>query len=290
MGAPAAARESLCMRKDALKQGVPLPAIEEPAADPSTLPIATDAEQAARAQTLRDIGLQEARESAITGNAKETGTDYQTGKLDGTAGDRMTGVIDKERAALQDYAGQLADSTGGTRGMDQGALYNRGAVIAKPVEQLGDYFDGKTKELYAEADRRAAGQPVDLTNTGAFLNNERAQFLGTVEGKQLREGVQARMRDLGLIDGDGNVQGATVQQAERLKQYLNDQWSPRTSRLIGQMKGTIDDDVTRDAGQDIYAKARQLRVLRSTLLDDPTGIAKLAPPDDRLGINRAVPL
>jgi hypothetical protein len=275
---------------DALQNGTPLPHIEAPAADPSTLPIATDAEQAARAQTLRDIGLKEARESAITGNAKETGTDYQTGKLDGTAGDRMTGVINGERAALQNYSGQLADATGGSRGMDQADLYNRGAVIAKPVEQLSDYFDGKTKELYAEADARAAGQPIALDGVGNFLKTERASFLGTVEGKQLREGVQARMRDLGLMDEDGNTQAATVQQAERLKQYLGDQWSPRTSRLIGQMKGAIDSDVTKAAGQDTYAKARQLRALRDTLLDGPTGIAKLAAPDDRLGINRAVPL
>jgi hypothetical protein len=275
---------------DALKQGTPLPAIEAPAADPSAVPIASEAEQAARAQTLRDIGLQEARESAITGNHKETGTDFQTGKLDGAAGNRMTGVINKERAALQGYAGQLADATGGTRGMDQTDLYNRGSVITKPVEQLADHFDAATKELYAEADRRAAGQPVGLAGTDAFLKNERASFLGTVEGKQLREGVQARMRDLGLMDGDGNVQQATVQQAERMKQYLNDQWSPRTSRLIGQLKSAIDDDVMQAAGQDLYAKARQNRALRSTLLDDPTGIAKLASPDDRLGINRAVPL
>jgi hypothetical protein len=275
---------------DALKQGTPLAAIEAPAADPSTLPIATEAEQAARTQTLRDIGLQEARDSAITGNTKETGTDFQTGKLDGAAGDLMTGVINNERAAVQNYAGQLADATGGTRGMDQGDLYNRGAVISKPIEQLADHFDAKTKELYSEADARAGGQPVGLAGTDAFLKNERAQFLGTVEGKQLREGIQARMRDLGLMDGDGNAQQATVQQAERLKQYLNDQWSPRTSRLIGQLKGSIDDDVMQSAGQDLYAKARQNRALQGKLLDDPTGIAKLAAPDDRLGINRSVPL
>jgi len=113
---------------------------------------------------LRDIDLQEARESAITGNTKETGTDFQTGKLDGTAGDRMTGVIDKERGALQGYAGQLAGSTGGTRGMDQGDLYNRGNVIAKPVEQLSDYFDGKIKESYAATDAKTKGMPLDLSD------------------------------------------------------------------------------------------------------------------------------
>jgi hypothetical protein len=258
------------------------------AAEPA--PIVSTPEQAAREQTLRDIGLTEVRDSAITGDTKATGTDFQTAKLDNEPGNRMSGVIDNERQALQNYAGQIADASGGSRGLDSPALYQRGEAIAKPVEELSDYFDGKVKEAYAAADAKAQGLPVDLPSTGNFLTNERSQFLGTVEGKQLREGVLARMRDLGMMDEDGNVQQATVQQAERLKQFLGDQWSPRTSRLIGQLKGAIDDDVTKAAGSDIYQSARQTRALRSTLLDDPTGIAKLAAPDDRLGINRSVPL
>jgi hypothetical protein len=275
---------------DALKQGAPLPAIEAPAADPSTLPIATNAEQATRAQILRDIGLQEARESAITGNHKETGTDFQTGKLDGTAGDRMTGVIDKERGALQGYAGQLADSTGGTRGMDQSDLYNRGAVIAKPIEQLSDHFDAKIKDAYSAAAQTAGTDPIDTPATGGFMKNERAQFLATVEGKQLREGVMARMRDLGMMDEDGNVQPASIQQVERLRQFVGDAYTPRTGKLIAKLKDAMDEDVTKAAGTNVYENARATRALRSTLLDDPNGIAKLAAPDDRLGINRSVPL
>jgi hypothetical protein len=256
---------------------------------PATAITSSD-EQAARQQTLQDIGLKEARESAVTGDTKATGTDFQTSKLDNAAGDRMSKVIDAERSALQGYAGQIADASGGSRGLDSPSLYQRGEAISKPVEELSDYFDAKTREAYRAADQAAGGVPIDMPATGDFLKNQRSQFLGTVEGKQLREGVQARMRDLGLMDEDGNVQQATVQQAERLKQYLGDQWSPRTSRLIGQLKGAIDDDVTKAAGSDIYANARQTRALRATLLDDPTGIAKLAAPDDRLGINRTVPL
>jgi hypothetical protein len=253
-------------------------------------PVASVGEQAAREQTLRDIGLTEVRDSAVTGDTKATGTDFQTAKLDNAPGDRMSGVIDNERQALQNYAGQLTDATGGSRGLDSPALYQRGEAMAKPVEQLGDYFDGEIKKAYAAADAKTQGMPVDLSTTGNFLNSNRADFLGTVEGKQLREGVLARMRDLGMMDEDGNVQPSTVQQAERLRQYLGDQYTPRTGRLLGKMKDAIDDDVTKAAGSDIYANARKTRELRSTLLDDPTGIAKLAPPDDRLGINRAVPL
>lgn len=275
---------------DQLRQGVPLPEITAPTPEGTESPALPDPEHNQRANTLRAIGLKEARESAITGDTKATGTDFQTGKVDGDIGDRMSGVIEKERAAQRNYAAQLADATGGTRGIDQSDLYNRGATIAKPIEQLSDHFDAKIKDAYAAADKKAGGTPVEMPATSDFLQNQRSQFLGTTEGKQLREGVQSRMRDLGLMDQDGAVQPATVRQAQQLKQYLNDQWSPRTSRLIGQLKGVIDDDVTKAAGSDIYANATATRALRSTLLDDPTGIAKLAAPDDRLGINRSVPL
>jgi hypothetical protein len=250
----------------------------------------TPTDEPAREQTLRDVGLTQARDSAVTGDTKEAGTDFQTSRLKNSAGDLMSGTIAGERAALQYYARDMTENTGGSVGTDGNALYQRGDVIARPVEQLSDYFDDKVRNAYKVADQKAGGLPLDMPDTGAFLNNERAQFLGTVEGKQLREGVLARMRDLGLIDQDGNVQQATVAQSERLKQYLNNAWSPRTGGLIRQMKDAIDGDVTRAAGSDIYKDARDARSLRATLLDDPTGIAKLAPPEDRTGINRAVPL
>jgi hypothetical protein len=273
--------------------GIPVPEVAKPQTAESAEPqpvVAAPAEQSVREQTLRDIGLTEARDSAVTGDTKATGTDFQTAKLDNAAGDRMSGVIDNERQALQNYAGQLTDATGGSRGVDNASLYQRGEAMAKPVEQLGDYFDQKIKDAYGAATQEAGTDPIDTPKTGDFIKNERAQFLATVEGKQLREGVLARMRDLGMMDEEGNVQPASIPQIERLRQFVGDAYTPRTGRLIGQLKDALDDDVTKAAGTNVYAAARDTRSLRSKLLDDPTGIAKLAPPDDRLGINRAVPL
>jgi hypothetical protein len=250
-------------------------------------PAAPMPEQDVRAQTLRNIGLQEARESAITGDTREAGTDFQTSKVDSTHGKRMGDVIDNERTALQNYAGQLRENSAGAAGIDD--EYTRGATIAKPVEQLRDYFDDQTKQHYTAADAKAQGTPIEFPETQQVLG-AKSEFLGTVEGKQLREGVQSRLRDLGMMDEDGNLQHGTAKQAEAFKQYLNDQWSPRTGRLITKLKNAVDADVTKNGGADVYDKARQTRAQRSVLLDDPTGISKLAPPTDRLGINRAVPL
>jgi hypothetical protein len=244
-------------------------------------------EQAARAQTLRNIGLQEARESAVTGASREAGTDYQTSRVDSATGQRMGDVIDGERSALQSYAGRLRENAGGTAGVDDD--YTRGATIAKPVEQLRDYFEDQTKAQYAVADKKADGAYIKLPETAKALDT-RSEFLGTADGKQLLDGIRVRMREMGMADEYHNMQPSTVKQAEALKQYLNDQWSPRTGRLINRVKNAIDEDVAAYAGTDIYAQARKTRAQRSTLLDDPTGIARLAPPTDRLGLNRSVPL
>jgi len=275
---------------DQLRQGVPLPEITAPTPEGTESPALPDMEHNQRANTLRAIGLKEARESAITGDTKAAGTDFQTSKVDGDIGDRMAEVIDKERAAQQSFAGRLADAAGGTRGMDQADLYNRGSVIAKPIEQLADHFDAKIKDAYAAASTAAGTAPIETPATGGFMKNERAQFLSTVEGKQLREGVMARMRDLGMMDEDGNGQPASIQQIERLRQFVGDAYTPRTGKLISNLKSALDEDVTKAAGKNVYANARAARTLRATLLDDPTGIAKLAAPEDRLGINRSVPL
>jgi hypothetical protein len=248
-----------------------------------------DLEQAQRASTLRQIGLNEARSSAITGDSSATGADFQASKLDNAAGKRMASVIDNENNALRNYSEQRVAESAGSQGDDQAARYNRGAAIVAPVEQLSDYFDRGVRQLYKAADDKAGQTPFAASSLNQAVAN-RSAFLGTVEGKQLLEGVQARMQDLGLRSTDGMAQPATVQQAERLRQYLGDQWTPRTSRLIGTLKDSLDDDVAKAAGGDVYQQARSLRATRAATLDDPTGIAKLAEPDDRTGINRAVAL
>ncbi len=275
---------------DQAARGTPLPEVMPPADEGTTTPALPVNAQGARAQTLADIGLKEARRSAITGDSHETGTDFQTSKLDNAAGERIQGVIDNERAALQSTAKDLVADSAGSVGTDQAALHARGETIAQPVKQLEDYYDGRTKELYTEADKRAAGIPAPMPTVNDFLTNNKADFLGTIEGKQLLEGVQARAKDLGMLNGADAVQPATVQQAERLRQSLGDQWTPRTGKLIGKLKDAIDEDVSAAAGEDIYNKSRAIRSQRATILDDPTGIAKLGSPEDRLGINRQVPL
>lgn len=244
--------------------------------------------QVRRAQILREIGVEEPRTSAVTGDVKAAATDFQSSKLDTAGGDHMKSVFDAERQAIESYSGRLVAQTGGTPGLGQSEVLMRGQNIISPLDDLKAFFDDGIKALYREADAAAEGVPMRLIDTKKLMSNERSAFSGSVEGEALYRGTVARMQELGIIDDKGRLGGVTVQQAEQLKQYLNDQWAPRNSRLIRKLKDSIDDDVMRSAGTDIYQRARALRSARAKVLDDPKGIAKIMDAEGPEGINRAV--
>ena len=253
---------------------------------PPTGPLPAAA-QTSRAATLRAIGLDEARESAITGDRKAAATDYQQSKIDGDGGKTLSDAFQKERDALQGYSDRLVADTGGSTGLDETSLHNRGSTILQPLESLSDHIDAETRALYQRADAQAQGMPLELTNTARVLA-DRPAFIGTSDGQQLLRGVNAYLRQAGIADDAGTIGTASVQQAERLKQYLNDQWTPRTARLIRSIKDSIDDDVTTSAGGDVYAQARAMRTLRANLLDNPQGVSSLLESSGPNGINRPV--
>lgn len=252
-----------------------------------------EAQQNQRRTTLAELGpfgLETRRQSAITGDTKEAGTDFQTAKLDNSAGKHLAGVISNERSALQGYADDLVDRSGGTRGMDQVDRQNRGRTMATPIESYEAHLEDMTRQHYAVATERAQGKPFQLDGVAHTLANEKAQFLGTTEGKQLLEGITVRAKELGLLGDNETFHPATVEQAESLRQYLNDSYTPRTGKLLARLKSSLDLDVAKAAGEDVYKDARAVRNLRAKVIEEPEGVQGLRKADDRLGINRPVAL
>jgi hypothetical protein len=88
---------------------------------------------------------------------------------------------------------------------------------------------------------------------------------------------------------DGSIAGSAMQ-AETIRKYLNEQWSPQNSKFVGKLKDALDEDVTKAAGEEIYSQARAVRSLRARTLDDPNGIAKIMDSAGPEGINRSVPV
>jgi predicted GNAT family acetyltransferase len=255
-----------------------------------TEPRSPEEQAAARATLSKVAGLKEVRKSAITGDYRETGTDFQTSKLKDTPhGDRLAAVIQNEQAALRDHAQMLVDHSGGVDGTDAIDRENSGRILATPVENYERHLDAGRRALYAVATDQAKGQPFALDEAGSFLSKNKAAFLGTPEGKQLLEGLNARAEELGVKHGRNDTfNPATVEQAEQLRQYANENWTPKTAKIIAQFKDAIDRDVTKQAGTDLFEQARAAQAHKSKILDEPEGIQMLRGADDRLGINREV--
>lgn len=248
------------------------------------------AEQIKRAEVLRRVGVERVRKSAVEGDRQAAADDFQNSRLNNSGGQHIKATLEHEREALAGHAENIIQDTGGTLGMDESARMSRGSAIIAPLDSFKKWFDTNIKGLYKAADEKAGGVAVDLPEVHNFVKDHRANFLGTTEGKALLEGVTERMKSLGMVDAEGNSVPVTVAQAEKLNQYLGEVWTPRTGRLIGQMKDNILEGVTRNAGEDIYKQARALRAMRAATLDDPQGISKIMDASGPEGINRSVPV
>lgn len=242
------------------------------------------AEQLRRAAVMREIGLEQPRQSAITGNPKAAADDAQAAKYAGKAGDRMTQGELEERGAITNYAERIVNETGGSTAGGQEANYGRGHAIAKPLDALRDYFDERTSTLYKEADMKAQGVPTELDKFRTVLGNDAE--ISSANHESLRKAIQAQAKNLNIIGDDGRI-FSNGHQAEAMRKYLGDKWTPETGKFVGKLKDALDEDILSSAGESVYGPARALWREKKETLDNPNGIAKIM--DSSGPINRSVP-
>lgn len=259
-----------------------------------------NAVQTARAQVLQRIGLDKARNSAIEGDAKSAATDFQLTKFDEPAGVEAKAQFDAEKAALQQHAEGIVNDTGGTLGTDEDSLSQRGQTIAKPFDQLRQWFDTQKQALYGAADKRAQGAPVgdvsqvdDLLKNPDFTETLLAKDQGGLLGSVQRQWDRFKALNPGGIEKQGDVmvgdQGMTVANAENFRKWLNQVWTPQNSQTLGQVKGALDNSVLKGAGEDIYGPARSLAQMEYQTLDNPNGVSRLMDVDPKSPLNRTTP-
>lgn len=240
-----------------------------------------------RAQILRRVGLENARESAIKGDAKNAATDFQMSRFDEPAGVQAKAQFESERNTLQNHAEGIVNRTGGTLGMDEDSLHVRGQTIAKPFDDLNQWFDNQTSRLYAAADERAKGAPVtNLESVDALLKSSkfRNSLLAKDQGSLLNA-VEGQLEEF----RKGNPGGFTVAGAEEMRQWLNQVWSHENRWAVGQVKDALDNDVLKGAGEDIYGPARAIVQQRKATLENPKGISRLMDADPQSPLNRVTP-
>jgi hypothetical protein len=246
-----------------------------------------DAAQQARAAVLQRVGLDKARTSAITGNAKDAATDFQLTKFDEPAGVEAKAQFDTERAVLQQHAEGIVKDTGGTLGTDEDTLNARGQTIAAPFDQLRQWFDSQKQKLYGAADTRAGGVPIgDMTSTESLLKDP--DFTETLLAKNQGSLLDSVNRQYSRFKAL-NPGGMTVENAENFRKWINKVWTPDNSATLGKIKGAVDDDVMRGAGEDIYGPARQLAQTEYQTLDNPNGISRIMDTDPKSPLNRTTP-
>lgn len=246
-------------------------------------------EQDARKQVLSRIGLENARQSSITGDGFAAANEFQTSKVDAPVGQLYRDTLANERAALENHGQRIIQRTGGTVGLDETALYDRGTKITRPFDDFKAVLQNQMNQAYEQARQVAGTQPaVNPSNIQRFLNTD-SNFTVNDSFMSLRRGIQAHLRENDLLGSDNRVKPMTVEQAENLRKYINSNWNNERSRIIGQLKDQIDNDVTKVAGQDVYKAARDIRAKIGRLLDDPKGVAKIMDYDPQSPMNRAVP-
>jgi hypothetical protein len=248
-------------------------------------------EQYARAQTLnRVLGADhQADLAAIEGKGKERATNYATSNTDTATGNYLKERFADEQRRLADYAERQVKNTGGTVGLDESTVYKRGNTILKPLQDLETYFDNATRKIYADRDAIAQTVPVEVNNILRVLNDE-SLTLANTETIGLTNIAKARMKQLGMIDKDGNPLPTNAKTAENFRKFLNENWDRKNSVLHKQLKAAVDEDVLSnlDTNSPLYKDARALVELRKNTLDNPNGISKILDAEGPKGINRKV--
>jgi hypothetical protein len=237
-----------------------------------------------RAQILQRVGLENARDSALKGDAKTAATDFQVSKFDEPTGVAAKAQFDAERAALAKHSEGIVQKTGGTLGTDEDTVNARGQTIAQPFDALSKWFDTQRKGLYAEADKKAGGAPVTkLEGVDALLQDPK--FRNTLLAKDqgnLLTSIGNQLDEFRKQSPNGfNVAGA-----EDVRKWMNQIWTNDNKHAIGQVKDALDEDVLKGAGEDIYGPARALVQMKKQTLDNPSGINKLMEHDPQTPINR----
>ncbi|HEY8879217.1 MAG TPA: hypothetical protein VIN03_16735 [Roseateles sp.] len=243
------------------------------------------AEQSRRTKVLASIGLTEARQSAIDGDALAASTDHQTAKLDNSAGRLMRDKLSEERQALLDATDKAIDQTGGTKGITQEHLRTRGEAIGGAVEAMHEWADTKAAELYRAANEKAQGIPTELDQFRTVLGDD--SHVTNTDAAQFRKAAEAKAKQLNIIRDDGSVFSDGLQ-AEAMRKWLNSQKNPALGDYIRELKSALDKDVLSSAGEDVYAAARKLWAWKKDTLDNPKGISQVGSAKGPGGINRAV--
>lgn len=228
-----------------------------------------------RQEILQRVGITSARQSALENNRFDAAVDYQTTKAKNEeASQAADEQFQHEKNALVNTTGNLVKNVGGTLGMDQRSILQRGKAIDAPFNSLSQWFSQREKELYSAAQEKS-DQLAENGNPGAYTSLESVDkllndptFQNTLLAKN-QQGLLGSIQSQLKVFKQNNPNGFTPAAAEQVRQWLNQIWSPDNRGPIKQVKSAIDNDVMQTAGDDFYTAARNMHTLKNQTLDNP---------------------
>lgn len=228
--------------------------------------------------------------NVIEGRGKDRATDYQVSKTDTPEGNLLAEKLKEEKLAATNYGERLINESGGTYGLDESANYKRGNNTIGYFQKLESHFDDAIGKIYKERDSVASKIPVNGENIKNALSNEVTLELG--DNAKLAKAASAKLKQLGMMDKEGNMLSSNGMKAEKFRQWLNEEgvWDRSNSVLHRELKNAVDADVisTLDPNTSIYKDARNLFGLKKDTLENPNGISRILEAEGPNKINRKV--
>ena len=164
------------------------------------------------------------------------------------------------RQALEEQEGLLANQFDESVAGTGGEAVTSGSSVSDVIINRSTKLDNEISQLYKEARDLAPGEKnVKPDKLGALLKS-RAKSDSATNG--LISSVVGEMETQGILDGFKVVGKVDVDTAENLRKFINTHFNSTTDfgrGILRDMKEALDEDVFKNAGKDVFGKARKAK-------------------------------
>lgn len=249
----------------------------------------SSADVASRAETLRKVGIETARKSALENNPKEASAQFITSQASQEPyGQGITEQINHEKTALDTHFNKIEQEAGGTTVRygtpeEVGDRISAGKKIKEGLEAGQKEWKAEADRLYNEASEAHGDKPINTENFSNYLNED-SNFAYENEAG-LQRGIKGYLKKKGLLNEDGSVRPMTVAEAEGVRKYINSKFHHETKGLARELKTNLDQDVFGSVGGETYEKARRHWQKGVETYDNPKGVGDLLSDE---GVNQKI--
>lgn len=153
--------------------------------------------------------------------------------------------------------------------------YGAGKSVTGALEAKRGQLDEVINRAYTAA-REQAGEDavVDLAPVMNSMRQRKGEFMAG-DALGIARGVTQQMRDFGILNADNSLRPVSINEAERVRQFLNSISSGQNARFVGPLKDAVDEAVMKTGRGGIFDDARFARQLKGMTFEEPALVDKL---------------